>query len=51
MCVFAAVFDIKHLVLDIFSKLGTYEVDFYLIDSCSSYFWINQTFVKVNSDN
>ena len=34
------------------SKLGTYENDF-LFDqvSCCLYFWINQIFVKVNSDS
>ena len=39
-------------MLNIFSKLGTDEDDF-LFDqvSCCFYFWKNQTFVKVNSDN
>ena len=38
-------------MLNIFSKLGTYEDDF-LFDqvSCCLYFWKNEIFVKVNSD-
>ena len=38
-------------MLNVFNKLRTCEDDFFRQDSFYLYYWVNQIFVKVNSDN